>query len=697
MNDGDFPEAIRNFIARIRASMRCAKLAVMNVARDLRTAARTNAESVHRDGLDASHRGHTAAMQALSTALKTFIELGDPMNSALSAAALLLTAQIQANYRRFPECIAILSIVREAEFRWNSNNDELLALSGLLAGLIFFGQEDPFIEACVERIMVLLELDLDVNVKFAAGRLVMYYSEPRQLRALGQRVYSLLRPSMGHGDLTPHRLGHWLVYWARVARYAREPEQAELAENRARTLAHEHQLRDILFWLAVIDVDRSLPTHNVTQAESALILAEQAADPAHLGDLLRLEFLKTKIARMKGQGDRAVFHAARATSYAVELAFPPVMRAVYIVNEAQARLLIEDFSTGLQLLRAALELVPAGYADEVRDMIALTEAYDASVRNTSGWLSLLTDAWASIRARQFYDAFDGFPEFGAKLCVLALDHGIESEFVRRLIETRNIAPPVNASESWPWPVHLTTLGDFVLRRRSEPVVWQTKTQKKPIELLKVLAALGGRGVSKQKLYGLLWPDADAMASAAALDVLILRLRKLLRDPEAIMVDKGSVGLNPEHVWLDVWSFDADVESLQAALVADAADATIDHLATRLLKRYRGPFLANDDPQRWSLAARDRWQNRFRRSLADAGRYWERRGDWGRAIALYERGVEEDSLAEALYRALMRAYVARGDAAEAASVYRRCRDMLSVQLGIRPSADTEALFRSIYDR
>jgi len=44
---------------------------------------------------------------------------------------------------------------------------------------------------------------------------------------------------------------------------------------------------------------------------------------------------------------------------------------------------------------------------------------------------------------------------------------------------------------------------------------------------------------------------------------------------------------------------------------------------------------------------------------------------------------------------MRAHLARGELALAARVYRRCRDMLSVQLGIAPSADTEALFRSIY--
>jgi len=65
--------------------------------------------------------------------------------------------------------------------------------------------------------------------------------------------------------------------------------------------------------------------------------------------------------------------------------------------------------------------------------------------------------------------------------------------------------------------------------------------------------------------------------------------------------------------------------------------------------------------------------------------------------LYERALDEDSLAEELYRRLMLCHLERGEPAEAARVFRRCREMLSVQLGIPPSAETEALFKLIYGR
>ncbi len=237
--------------------------------------------------------------------------------------------------------------------------------------------------------------------------------------------------------------------------------------------------------------------------------------------------------------------------------------------------------------------MPGHYVDEVRDMIALTEAYEAMSAGKANGHALLSRAWGSIRERQFYDTFDGFPEFGAKLCVLALEHDIESEFICRLIESRNIAPPDNAPESWPWAIRIHALGGFKVQRHGEPLIFEGKTQKKPMELLKVLTALGGRGIAKQKLCDVLWPDGEPAAAASALYVVISRLRKLLNEPDAIRIEEGKVGLDSERVWLDVWAFDRDVEALQTTLQTQADAAQVDRLGQRLLSRYVGPFLGSE--------------------------------------------------------------------------------------------------------
>jgi LuxR family maltose regulon positive regulatory protein len=100
---------------------------------------------------------------------------------------------------------------------------------------------------------------------------------------------------------------------------------------------------------------------------------------------------------------------------------------------------------------------------------------------------------------------------------------------------------------------------------------------------------------------------------------------------------------------------------------------------------------------WLIAARDRVRNKFLRTLKLLGAYWESQQTWDQALNLYERVLEIDNVAEDVYRRLMRCYVRAGHPAEALRVYRRCRQMLSLVLGISPSAETETLFQDIRPR
>ena len=77
-----------------------------------------------------------------------------------------------------------------------------------------------------------------------------------------------------------------------------------------------------------------------------------------------------------------------------------------------------------------------------------------------------------------------------------------------------------------------------------------------------------------------------------------------------------------------------------------------------------------------------------------GERLERDGDWPTAIDLYRRGLETDNLAESFYRGLMRSLAATGDQAEAINAFRRCRELLSIVLGVKPSAETDRLYQEI---
>jgi len=91
------------------------------------------------------------------------------------------------------------------------------------------------------------------------------------------------------------------------------------------------------------------------------------------------------------------------------------------------------------------------------------------------------------------------------------------------------------------------------------------------------------------------------------------------------------------------------------------------------------------------------RSRFVRALAQLGAALEQSRDWATAIDVYRRGLEADNLAESFYRGLMRALDAAGDQAEALNAFRRCRELLSIVLGVKPAAETERIHRQIAGR
>ena len=100
---------------------------------------------------------------------------------------------------------------------------------------------------------------------------------------------------------------------------------------------------------------------------------------------------------------------------------------------------------------------------------------------------------------------------------------------------------------------------------------------------------------------------------------------------------------------------------------------------------------------WIAKPRDALRARVVRTLMRMGEHLEGAGDFATAIDVYRRGLEADNLAESFYRGLMRALAATGDQAEAINAFRRCRELLSIVLGVKPSAETERLHQEIAAR
>lgn len=262
----------------------------------------------------------------------------------------------------------------------------------------------------------------------------------------------------------------------------------------------------------------------------------------------------------------------------------------------------------------------------------------------------------------------------------ALRRGIQVDYAREVIRRRGFAAPADAPESWPWAVRVRAFGGFALEVDGKPVLSQGKAQKKPLELLKALAAQGGEA-DVAFLCGALWPDAEGDDARASFDVTLMRLRKLVGRDDVVVLADGRLRLSTGRAWLDTRAFEA---------ATDRGDAPA------LLALYRGDLLAGEPEEPWFLGARERLRERFLRAAeAAAEKVRAARGEGPEVRQLYERVLEVEPLAESIYRRLMRHHHETGSAADAIRVYRRCRQMLSVMLGIAPSAETEALMKRIH--
>jgi hypothetical protein len=176
------------------------------------------------------------------------------------------------------------------------------------------------------------------------------------------------------------------------------------------------------------------------------------------------------------------------------------------------------------------------------------------------------------------------PKVMARLCARALDAGIEIDYVQHLIKKRGLLPECPEVEAWPWPLKVYTLGRFALVKDGEPIRALGRVQNKVLDLLRVVIALGGRGITSEAVIDALWPEAEGDAGRSVFDTTLHRLRKLLGNEQALNLGGGKVAINEKVCWVDLWAFERLSNQAQSlAREGSSADlGTLRWLSQRLL-------------------------------------------------------------------------------------------------------------------
>ena len=264
---------------------------------------------------------------------------------------------------------------------------------------------------------------------------------------------------------------------------------------------------------------------------------------------------------------------------------------------------------------------------------------------------------------------------------------VEIEDALEHIRPPALAFPSQTREASAYLIRIYTLGRFAIYNGGVALQFSGKVQKKPLALLKVLIALGGKDIAASALCDFLWPDSAGDNARHALDMAVSRLRKLLGSSSAILVYDAKFSVNEKLVWLDAKTFEQSVEKYENQS-RDEIDLTL-RLGAEAIKRYAGTFLAGEEDMPWLLGFRERLRARYLRVVLSYGALLEKNGEYEQAINCYQHALESEPVAEQIYQRLMHCHLMRGEYAQTVETFRRCRKMLSIVLGVSPSTKTES--------
>ena len=416
------------------------------------------------------------------------------------------------------------------------------------------------------------------------------------------------------GQASPLWRAHWAVVCAwHLASFAKNREAMALLAK-AQALALEHGLREMgaaadlqCARLAVWDGD---PAQALALADRAAAAGDPSRTPLWFADRADV---RCRIALKTLDFHAAVGHGRQAVAYLQAGRVWPGYQVTYRINEAYALLGTGAHDDAIACFDSLREQPHPPYLTarlECLSLLARLIAADRAGPWDATHQSALADAIRLLRELEWPNTLPSLPGHVARLFARALETGVEVEWVRAAIRTRNLAAPPRAPESWPWAVRVRALGGFELSTEGGRRHDARKAASKPLELLRMLAAHGHEALRVDLIAERLWPGDGREGRQKAFEVTVARLRKLLDCDAAVIVYDHRARLNGEIVWSDVQAL-LDHLARGEAAAAGSADAGAAFDAALIL--YRGACLA-DSAQPWALAAALRLRERLAAAL-----------------------------------------------------------------------------------
>jgi DNA-binding SARP family transcriptional activator len=638
------------------------------------------------------------SLRHFTHAFESFRARRDPEGSYLAWAGAVTAIQFEwGDFRRLDRWIALHADLARDHPVAPSHEVEARVASSMFSALMLRQPYQPDIAVWAGRALALAGGDAPPSLRLLTGFHLTLYELwlgdiPRAARAS-----ELLRDAARRLEPSPMAQLLWTLAAAALEWHRADADGCRRLVEGGLAAARTTGVHLWDYQILAQGVYGAMTSGDVAWAESLLREMGSVQEGTRSLDAAQYHFLSAWAALQRRDLPRAHAHADTAVRLTAEVGtpFPEALNRLALAQVQHER---GESRAAASHLAHARRIGRRMGSEMVRYLGALVEADIAFGRGRERQgLRALRQAMAVGRERGLVNTPWWRADMLARLCARALDAGIEVDHVRDLIRRRRLLPAEPPlGDRWPWPVRVTTLGRFAVAVDDGTLrpLTSGKSQRRPLDLLKALVALGGQDVPEDRLAEALWPDAHGDDAHQAFSTTLHRLRRLLGDDQAIAVRGGHASLDRRRVWVDALAFEdliARAESEGRAGREGVGPA----LAEQALALYRGAFLADDADRPWAASARERLRRKFLRHAVLLARRQEHAGRWSEAIDWYERGLDVDDLAEELYQGLMACHQALGNRAHAAAAYERCRRALAAGLGVTPSGRTEALRRAIH--
>jgi predicted ATPase/DNA-binding SARP family transcriptional activator/DNA-binding CsgD family transcriptional regulator len=238
------------------------------------------------------------------------------------------------------------------------------------------------------------------------------------------------------------------------------------------------------------------------------------------------------------------------------------------------------------------------------------------------------------------------------------------------------------------------LGGFsvsVGHRTIEEKEWR---RKKAAALVKLLALAPEHRLHRERVMDMLWPELDAKNQANSMRQALHAARRVLdpgTTPDSASRYLGRTGDLLEmcpggKLWVDVEAFEEAAAAARRSHESGAYRAALD--------LYAGDLLPEDRYEEWAEERRERLRGTYLTLLLELAKLYEERGQVEEAIGALRGALVAEPAQEEVHAGLMRLYALSGRRTEALGQYKRLREALSRELGIKPGAASRRLREEI---